>query len=534
MVNQFINDKKYNWKIGEINSIHFAYIGRYKSVYKLLAYLKQEDVPKLSEIKKILKEMTGNFSVVVESDNWLLGLVDRISGYRLFYKNDQSGCILSNSPRQLMNEGKKLLIPDPSSITEIKMAGYLTGNRTMDKDIFQLRAGEVLLCNKDARSYTVNSYFEFYSQNIREQSNNVLIEELDSITDVIIKRNIEDANGNTIWVPLSGGLDSRLIVCKFKQLGYDNLRTYSYGMVGNFDAIRAKEIASVLGLQWDFVPTSSTESQNFFLSNERKKFWDFADGLSVIPNLHGMFALKSLINSGKMKQGDVIINGQSGDFVTGQHIPIMPEQEASHTTLLNRILEKHYSLREDLFLDHESLELMKQKIEDTLGKYQNIDSYQELAKIYEYWEWKERQVKRVVNGQSNYDYFGMNWELPLWDLEYMEFWVDLPLHQKVDRRLFVEYLNKMDFYGLFNKRTKFMSRWPINRIYIQFFGNMLSKTLGKKVSGAYYKKLDWYSQYQYIYALTGKSEYKRHWMNYKGPYPYMTNIWMSENIERKV
>ena len=67
--------------------------------------------------------------------------------------------------------------------------------------------------------------------------------------------------------------------------------------------------------------------------------------LSVIPNLHGMFALKSLINSKSMKAGDVVINGQSGDFITGQHIPIVNEKEIDSNLLLSCIMKKNYSLR---------------------------------------------------------------------------------------------------------------------------------------------------------------------------------------------
>ena len=93
MNNRFINDKRYNWKVKKTDYMYVAYIGRYQSVKKLLVYLEREDAPKLSSIKKILKTMTGNFAIVVETDNWLLGLVDRISGYRLFYRNNQNGCI---------------------------------------------------------------------------------------------------------------------------------------------------------------------------------------------------------------------------------------------------------------------------------------------------------------------------------------------------------------------------------------------------------------------------------------------------------
>ncbi len=532
MAINFINEKKYNWKVERIDSMYAAYIGRHQSINKLLMYFKQKDSPKISEIQEITNSMTGNFAIVVETDDWIFGLVDRIAGFQIFYRNTPTGCILSNSPRRLLSEGQERFTSDLSSITELKMAGYLTNNKTMDKNIFYLCAGEMLLCNKKSHRYKINNYFKFYSPRVREKSDALLIKELDDVTNLIIQRNIKDSHGKTIWVPLSGGLDSRLIVCKLKQLGCDNFRTYSYGVPGNFDALRAKKIASILGVQWEFISTTPLEAREYFLSQDRKEYWTFSDCMSVVPNLHGMFALKKLIESGQMKPGDVVINGQSGDFVTGQHIPILKKSSANNEVLINNILKKHYSLREDMCEEEMSIELMRDKIKESLGEHQNVTSYQELAKSYEYWEWKERQTKRVVNGQHNYDYFKLNWELPLWDLEYLEFWVDLPLHQKIDRRLFVKYLNEMNFYNLFNGTDKFMSRWPINRVYIQFFGNILSKIFGKKISNLYYKRLDWYSQYQYIYALTEKDEYNRHWRYYRGPYPYMINTWISENLKK--
>jgi asparagine synthase (glutamine-hydrolysing) len=476
--------------------------------------------------------MTGNFAVVVENDQWLFALVDRVGGYRLFYRSDNFGFKISNSAHSLIKKRDRIT-SDLFSITELKMAGYLTGNRTLYEDIFQLSAGEMILYNKKKNSFKISNYFVFYTQKIRQQNNDLLIDELDEITDKIITRNIKDANGKTIWVPLSGGLDSRLIICKLKQLGCDNLRSYSYGVDGNYDALSAKKISSTLNVQWDFIPTSSVEAREFFLSEERKDYWNFADGLSVVPNLHGMFAIKKLIDSSDMKPGDVVINGQSGDFITGQHIPIIKEQEINNNELLNQILKKNYSLRGDLFMKNKSVELAKDRIRESLGKMQYITNYQQFSKSYEYWGWKERQVKRVVNGQCNYDYFGLNWELPFWDLEYLQFWVDLPLQQKIDRKLFVEYLNKKNFYGLFDNKTIFMSRWPRKYLPIQFAGNIIKKIFGKNISSKYYKRLDWYSQYQYLYALTGQDEYRVNWSNYKGPTPYMTDVWLNENFKNE-
>jgi len=52
MFDRFINNEKYNWKVENIGNISVGYIGRYKSIYKLLVYFKKENTPKISEVKK--------------------------------------------------------------------------------------------------------------------------------------------------------------------------------------------------------------------------------------------------------------------------------------------------------------------------------------------------------------------------------------------------------------------------------------------------------------------------------------------------
>ena len=45
-------------------------------------------------------------------------------------------------------------------------------------------------------------------------------------------------------VLLSGGLDSRLIISKLSELGYDNLHSYTYGPKHNYEA-KIAEIVEV-------------------------------------------------------------------------------------------------------------------------------------------------------------------------------------------------------------------------------------------------------------------------------------------------
>ena len=528
-----INCDKHNWTHTTAGNFSVYYVGRYSSIRKILDFLSNNHIHDQYDLSKIVNNIPGNFSLVAESEVAIIALVDRVSGFDVFYKDTSNSILISNSARKLFENNHTKDVPDKISLLEMKMSGYVSGNRTIYSSIKKLNAGELLLYKKNSKEIILHSYFEYYPIKTRYEKNSLLIEELDEKTDIIIKRNIHDANGSTIWVPLSGGLDSRLIICKLVQHGYDNIRTYSYGVVGNYDSLRAKNIAHVLKIRWDFIPTSPIEARKYFLSKERKEYWDFASGLYIVPNLHGMFALRSLVKSGEMKRGDVVINGQSGDFIAGQHIPIMNPSQASNNELLNHILSKHFSHRGQYTIDDYEGSLVKKNIQKSLGVYRNISNYQEFAQSYEYWEWKERQAKRVINGQANYDFLGLNWELPLWDIEYLNFWVNLPLHQKINRSLFVEYVHKMNFYGLFNSNF-FMSRWPRQRILIQFIGNIMKRSVGSSISDNFYKRMDWYSQYQYLYALTGRDEYNRKWHKYNGEIPYMTDVWLNENIKGSI
>ena len=53
----------------------------------------------------------------------------------------------------------------------------------------------------------------------------------------------------------------------------------------------------------------------------------------------------NLKKQGLISKEDVIINGQTGDFISGGHIPqILIKKKSSIKALINKIIEKHYGL----------------------------------------------------------------------------------------------------------------------------------------------------------------------------------------------
>lgn len=516
---------EYGWSAAAVGGLQVHFAGREASVRAVVEALGEQ--PDIDAAASALSRQPGHFALVVEGPDWVLAATDRLRSYPLFYTGEGDLLRVGQNPRALAREAG-LQAPDGEAVLEMRMAGYVTGSDTVLRGLSQMRAGEVFLQSGD--QVQKRRYYEFYSSDVRSDAEDDLIQELDALTDDCVRRNMEDAAGRTIWVPLSGGLDSRLVLCKLVQLGYDDVRTYSYGTPGNADARHAKHIADKLGVPWDHVFTMREQARSFFSSKDRRRYWEFADGLHVVPNLHGMFALRYLLDSGKMREGDVVINGQSGDFIAGQHIPAVGGGQDMRDALYSAILNKHYNMRASLLRHPHGLQLANRRIDAVLGKAAAPATEQEYAKVYELWEWQERQSKRVANGQRNYDFLGLRWELPLWEREQYDFWEAMPLEHKRGRRLFVRYVERLDFFGLFKNYRPTMSRWPQGRGGILFVGRML-KALGLSgLSRAWYGRMERRSQYEYLYACIQDAAFRRHWTDYKGPLAYFTDVWLHENL----
>lgn len=143
----------------------------------------------------------------------------------------------------------------------------------------------------------------------------------------------------------------------------------------------------------------------------------------------------------------MILNGQSGDFLTGGHLPIniittKNSLIKNKSLLLNYIITKHYSLwcnyNEDI----------KQNYFERLNKYyfKKCNNYYDLLKFYEIFEFENRQSKWVIGQQKVYEFLGYTWELPLWKVSLMKFFEKkIPLKDKINQKYYKSYLLKKNY-----------------------------------------------------------------------------------------
>lgn len=526
-----IIDKKYNWQHSGNEDLQCWYIGSEKAVKKFISFCQSNPNASSEELKEKLYNNSGNYAVIVEQGNRLIATVDKIRSYPIFYVHEENTFAVSNSARALRSEYRLFEI-DELSLLEFRMAGYVTGRETLYKSLYQLQAGEFQIWNEDNKSLERDRYYIFWPKQVRWESEDVLIEELEEITNKIFKRVIEEANGRQIWVPLSGGYDSRLIVCKLKELGYDNLQTYSYGLPGNYEAKRAKKVAEDLGLPWSFFPLLRKKMRQFFWSEERKRYWDFADGFCSIPIIQDISTLLKIRKSGDFSKDAIIINGQSGDFITGGHIPEdLIQDGASMRKLLEALINEHMSLWSDQKTSSNILKIEKK----ILALIDHVSASGEtsgcIANDYEYWEWQERQCKYVVNQQRMYDYLELSWELPLWQGEYLHFWGDIPIKMKVGQKLYVNYLRKYNYKKVFTKFGSDIWRWPGWPGTPYFFlsiAHLFRLIGGNSWKEKFYKYASYFSHYGCYYGIYGFKHYLKLMGRARNPVSFYVDTWIKE------
>jgi asparagine synthase (glutamine-hydrolysing) len=100
------------------------------------------------------------------------------------------------------------------------------------------------------------------------------------------------------------------------------------------------------------------------------------------------------------------------------------------------ILDTHYSLWEwddDVFRERVADRI---EADAELGRVRDGAA---AAAAYERWEWTTRMTT-FTNGDCRlYEWFGLDWWLPLWDRDYVEFWASVPLAHRRGKRLQREY-----------------------------------------------------------------------------------------------
>ena len=509
------------WSFEKQNNLLIFYVGCKRSVKEFLI---DNDFSN-EKIKKKLSQSNNFFSAIIESKDKIICVSDFCRSFPIFYFKDKDLFIASNDARTLKKKFKlKEILAE--SVNECFLSGYVSGKRTLHKNLYQTEAFKFYKFNKLTKKLEINSFF-FYHKKIKSNIKKIdAIKKLDKVINTSIDRLVKKANKRTIIIFMSGGLDSRLILSKLVEKRYRKILAFSYGIRGNSDSKIAKEICAKLNVKWKHISTNKSDYYNFFKKTEVMNFFKFADGLTTVPNFQDFLPVLKLKNFLKETKNYLIVNGQTGDFISGGHIPSsIYKNQKSNKNLVKEIFSKHFSLwKQNSLKTNTMLKSLEKKIDELRNhkEYRN----RKLEDIYEVWEYQERQVKFIIQGQRVYDYFGFDWYLPFWDASVVRFWSEMPIELRKNQYLYKDYLRKWNFAGLFKDYDpviKAFDSFPYNLItpFLILLRIFLGKTRRNNIA-CYF---DYFSRYGYHYHFFGIMEFLKKRKKFRNPISLYIKKW---------
>lgn len=406
---------------------------------------------KKDEVSSFLASIDGHFALIVQKDDLTFIAVDKIRSVPLFFINIKNDFFIDCDPKNLVNLNKFDKKIDENAKLEIAMSGFTIGNKMIYKNLHSLKAGEAVLFKENNHEYL--HYYKYFGEIVNKNFNEYL-EELSEVTLNVFKKMLNQIGKRQIIIPLSAGNDSRLVASILKYLGATNVKCYSYGAAGNFEAKIAKIIAHKLGYEWKFIPLTHKSEKKYYVSDDYKKYLDYSETFCSVPHFQSLSTIKYLKDLNWIDNDAVFINGNSGDFITGGHIKTnikdnkvvnSASARLRKENILNQLIEKHFSLWGYLKTE-ENIDQIKKNLWNEITKgCDDLLSQDKDHLLYEYSEFIDRQSKYVITGQRIYEYYGHHWRLPLWDVDYLFFWQKVPLDYKLKQKLYIEMLKRNNY-----------------------------------------------------------------------------------------
>lgn len=395
---------------------------------ELVARLDRLSTPE--ELKECLKSWNGLFSGVIVKPGFSVFFVDTTRTFSLLFKQCNEGWVVTDEMETFKNNDD--FIQEELHRAEMLSAGFISGSDTLICGINQVQAGELI---QISGSYAIRSdYFLYPNAEYTEgKSEDIYRSELLKIFENLSVRFTEQLAGRKVLLPLSGGMDSRLIAVMLKQANYRNVVCFTYGHPESFEVRRSRKIARKLGFPWYFVRYDKQIYEGFCKQREFKAYTKYASNYQSLFSMQDYFALKELSRRGVLSGDEVIVPGHAGDFIAGSHLKKAYLDVSSFEEWFAIIKKKHYSLNRVTKEAELSLKL-KEQLKNNANWIQRIEMF----------DWRERQCKYIVNACQTYAFWGFSFLLPLWDRELVTFFSHLPLDYKWGKRLYNQVL--MDFY----------------------------------------------------------------------------------------
>lgn len=405
-------------------------------------------VARKQDLASVLPELIGAFAIISSDGEQAWVAVDRVRTFPLVVATVGHSRLVTDRIEDVPGVEAKASM-DRDSVREYLATGYVTGPRTLYPDVTQVEAGQTLTIGPggDQRhDYYLHEHVEG-TADVADQ-----LARLDETVQRVFGRLTTSLRGRQVVLLLSGGYDSRLVAVNLRRAGYDNVVCVSFGTENTREHQVAKEVAEGLGYPWHMLDIPDGWLRERFDSQKFSTFIRDAGGGVSTPYYMGLLVERA-VDAGIVDRDAVVVTGNSGDLVEGKQMTasLVAAESSSMEEVVDAIVSRHYMLWGKSYGDQPEF---RQRVKDSLRDERLRLNRAEALDVEERFNWRERQSKYVVQDARCYDeLLGMDWRFPLWDFEFMDYWLQVPVALRADRWIYMKYVSGENFRSA-NVRTR--------------------------------------------------------------------------------
>jgi len=417
----------------------------------------------LLEVDKIIDEeirdFDGMFSFICSFPDKTIILTDIVNFFPVFYMWHENQWVISNDWQSLVDHKSKFDLNSNASIGFLS-GGFVCGNKTLDKEINKTQAADFLTLNSDG-TITQKRHFDFIPKKFSDLNYSELIDRTESVFLEAGKDLIKFLDNRTAVVPLSGGYDSRLIVCLLKMFDYKNVICFTYGKKTKEVDI-SKNVAGELGYKWYFINYSEINYDNYLQDTSFVKYvQQYSNGYSMF-FLQEYFAVHELIKMGIIPDNSVFLPGHSGDFIGGSYVEKTAATKISPNRLSDYLLKKYFFFKKPY---GKSKKILLHDIQETLQPYPETNIFSNKYNPYvEDWDIKEKLSKFIFRSSYVFTHFGFEHIYPLWNRKTTALFREIPYEMRSFKKLY----NKVLIEKFFIPLNVYFNANELNRVSKQY------------------------------------------------------------------
>ena len=382
------------------------------------------------ELLAKLRVANGMYTIVIQQDGKLLAAVDRMRTFPLFYTKRTDGWHISDDVDALFeNDEAKVVNPEAAAI--FGATGFTIGAETLLDGVSQIQPGELIEFQEDK----IKSDFHFqFAENEITISYDEAKQQLKEILGRVGERLVTCLGGRPVAVPLSGGLDSRLIVYLLHQQNYRNVICFTYGKKQKNDELsRSQRVAEHFQYEWKFIDYQLIDKKDIIADSQFQSYYRYASQYSSKFYFSEYYAAQQLKEV--LPPDAVIIPGHSGDTVAGSHLRPYMLRYKNERQVVKGLIYNHFNLIE---LDCKERKMFSRRLcqQFHAAEYSSLN----LAQKMKSWILRERHGKYIINSCKMWEFMGYACLFPLWDKELVDFFARLPISFRMNKKLYEDVL----------------------------------------------------------------------------------------------